>query len=76
MICPKCEYQQYQERIYTQQGAVLLWKCIACGNATDEVILRNKDRQNNDVRETRPRLFSLGRRQARAKAKRKVSESF
>lgn len=75
MICPKCEYQQYQERIYTNQGAVSLWKCIACGNATDEVILRNRERQNNNERETRPRLFPLPRRQARVKAKSKVSQA-
>ncbi len=49
-ICPKCKYQQYLEKVYTIQGVLFLWRCIGCGNATDEVILRHRqDRIKNKL---------------------------
>ncbi|MBI3805204.1 MAG: hypothetical protein HY282_15750 [Nitrospirae bacterium] len=50
MKCPKCGFPQYRERIDTTQGMLMVWRCIGCGNSTDQVILKNRARKRGGRR--------------------------
>jgi len=42
MTCRKCGGLMYKEVIYTQQGSLLIFRCIHCGEIIDPLIVTNK----------------------------------
>lgn len=45
MRCLRCDGLMVRDRFIDMLGAILhidAWRCIACGNVVDEVILRNR----------------------------------
>jgi len=46
MKCPKCKGRMYTEKCYDFVRAFDAWKCSACGEVIDPVILSNRIRHN------------------------------
>lgn len=42
MTCRKCGGLMYKEVIYTQQGSLLVFRCIHCGEIIDPLIVTNR----------------------------------
>ena len=74
-ICPKCKYQQYLERVYTDQGALSLWRCIGCGDATDEIVLKHRQERNKNLHVIQPRLLFTGSRRGHLNLKQKMKKA-
>ncbi len=47
MKCPKCKGRMYTEKYYDFVRAFDAWKCCACGEVIDPVILANRARGND-----------------------------
>lgn len=47
MKCPKCKGRMYTEKYYDFVRAFDAWKCSACGEVIDPVILTNRSRNNS-----------------------------
>ncbi len=42
MTCRKCSGLMYKELIYTQQGSLLVFRCVHCGEIIDPLIVKNR----------------------------------
>ncbi len=45
MRCNRCNGPMAQELFYGAEGAYFGWRCIACGEIIDQVILENRQGQ-------------------------------
>jgi len=52
MHCPKCKGIMWLERLSDFFSAVYLWKCLACGNRTDNTIQANQRAVHGKRRDT------------------------
>ncbi|MFQ5780795.1 MAG: hypothetical protein ACE5HN_08445 [Nitrospiria bacterium] len=44
MKCQRCQGMMVEERIFTQQGGVLIARCIHCGDVVDRTVIFNRGR--------------------------------
>jgi len=43
MKCPRCQTRMVAETFYSKEGSFDGFRCLACGEVIDEVILQNRD---------------------------------
>jgi hypothetical protein len=41
-LCSKCSGLMFKEMAYTQQGSLLIYRCIHCGEVIDPLIVSNR----------------------------------
>jgi len=47
MKCPKCKSRMHAEKYYDFVRTFDAWKCCACGEVVDPIILANRARSQN-----------------------------
>lgn len=47
MKCPKCKSRMHSEKYYDFVRTFDAWKCCACGEIVDPIILANRARSQN-----------------------------
>jgi len=54
MNCPKCHGLMVNDRVYDAEEAVFnlsIWRCLNCGESVDPLILQNRLKQEQELKE-------------------------
>ncbi len=54
MNCPKCHGLMVNDRVYDAEEAVFnlsIWRCLNCGETVDPLILQNRLKQEQELKE-------------------------
>jgi uncharacterized Zn finger protein len=46
MKCRRCNGSMVYEKVESEEGDFFAWRCIACGEVIDQVILKNRHQEN------------------------------
>lgn len=42
MICPRCGKEMLRQYVSTAEGALVMWRCLWCGEYLDPVVVKNR----------------------------------